>query len=275
MNRKKFLVVVDPHHDRNLALDRMVSILQQRPDEKLEMHLFVGFGGEDKSDPSIPEEVVRGREWWRELLRPLNEIGADYTAECFWTTNWQRTILGAAERYDCGSIMIAKSSVKTKGGGLTESKWSLLRNATTDVVINTSETSGPFKCVVAAVNMQTKDPHYEDLNRAILERGKVFSEVYGAEYHVVNAYRNTEDFPDRADVQKIIDIPRDHVHRDMGKPENIISKVAKKVGADLVIIGSKSRRGLSAALRRGHTSEKVIEKLPVDVLVMNLAAQET
>ena len=56
--------------------------------------------------------------------------------------------------------------------------------------------------------------------------------------------------------------------QDMGKPEDVIFDVAQKVNADFVILGTKPHHSIRAALR-GNTSEKVMDKLNIDVMALN------
>lgn len=267
MDRRKFLVVVDPSHSENLALNRMVDIIRQRQDRELSIHLIIGFESDDKSDPDLPEEVVRGRNWRRKLLQPLLELGVEFTAEFFWTRHWQNSIINAAKRYDCDVMMLPKSSAENRRG-IADSKWALIRQAECEVVIVGADSSGPMKCILASVNIQTDEADYVALNDKILGHGKDLANFYGAELHVVNAYKSAEDFPDRGRIQRMVDLPRENIHRDMGRAEDIISDVARKVNADLVIVGTKARHGLQATLR-GNVSEKIIDKLTVDVMALN------
>ena len=266
MDKRKFLVVVDPSHEQHFALDRMVEIIRQHRGRDIAAHLYIGFESDDKSDPDLPEEVVCGREWRRELLRPLIELGVDFTAELFWTRHWRNSIVGAAGRYECDQIMLSKSSAENRRG-ITDSKWELLRQADCEVVIVGSEVSGGLKCVLTAVDTQSSDEDDIAMNQKILERGKYLSDFYGAEMHVVNAYRDSEDFPDRGLIQRMADVPLENIHRDMGKPEDVIYDVAQKIGADIVILGTKARHSIRAKMR-GNTSEKVMDKLNIDVLAL-------
>jgi len=106
------------------------------------------------------------------------------------------------------------------------------------------------------------------MNEKILERGKYLADLYGAELHVVNAYKDSEDFPDRGLIQRMSDVPIENIHRDMGKPEDVIFDVAQKVNADFVILGTKPRHSIRAALR-GNTSEKVMDRLNIDVMALS------
>ncbi len=92
--------------------------------------------------------------------------------------------------------MLCESSAEHKRG-ITDSKWDLVRQAKSDVVIVDEGTEAPIKCILAAVNTQAKDAGHRALNDRILERGKFLAEYFGAEFHVVNAYTDSENFPDR------------------------------------------------------------------------------
>ena len=267
MEKRKFLIVVDPSHERHLALERMLDIIKQRREWVLDYHLLVGFEGADKADPDAPSEVVRGRDWFNDLLNPLDELGVDYTVDFFWTENWRTSITDAAERYNCDTIMLCESSAEHKRG-ITDSKWDLVRQAKCDVVIVDEGTRAPINCILAAVNTQAKDDIHQALNERILARGKFLSEYFAADYHVVNAYKDSEDFPDRALISRMSGLPRENIHRDMGKPEDVIAALAEKLDADMVILGISPRQGLAAAFS-SHTTEKVMEKITVDVVAMS------
>lgn len=267
MEKRKYLVVIDPAHERHLALERMVDIVQQRGDFPMDFHVLIGFEAEDRSDGDSPNEVIRSTEWVREILKPVDELGVQYTTEFFWTRNWRHSIQEAAERYVCDTIMLCESSAEHKRS-ITDSKWDLVRHARCDVVICDAGTDGPYRCVLAAVNTQAKDPMHIALNEKIFERGQFLAEYFGAEYHVVNAYKDSEDFPDRSLIGRLSGLARENIHRDMGKPEEVIAGVAEKVNADMIVLGISRRTGLAAKLS-SHTTEKVMERVEIDVVAVN------
>jgi len=63
-------------------------------------------------------------------------------------------------------------------------------------------------------------------------------------------------------------LPRENIHRDMGKPEDVIASISEKVNADMVILGISPREGFAARFS-SHTTEKVMEKITVDVVALN------
>jgi universal stress protein E len=54
---------------------------------------------------------------------------------------------------------------------------------------------------------------------------------------------------------------------DIGLPEDVIPKYAQQLDAELVVLGTVGRQGISAALI-GNTAEHVIDKLNCDVLAI-------
>lgn len=267
MEKRRFLVVIDPSHERHLALERMLDIVKQRREWISDFHLLIGFEGVDKADPSAPEEVIRGKTWFDKLLAPVDEAEVDYTVEFFWTSNWRKSITDAADRFECDTIMLCESSAEHKRG-ITDSKWDLVRQARSDVVIVDEGTDGPINTILAAVNTQAKDAGHLALNERIIERGIFLAEYFGAELHIVNAYTDSENFPDRGMISRMSGLPRENIHRDMGKPEDVISSTVEKVGADMVVLGISPRTGISAKFA-SHTTEKVMEKITVDVVALN------
>ena len=57
------------------------------------------------------------------------------------------------------------------------------------------------------------------------------------------------------------------MHVAEGATEELLSSLVKETSADLVMLGSVGRQGLSAALI-GNTAEAVLNRIPCDVLVI-------
>lgn len=266
METRKFLVVVDPCHERHLALERMTDIARQRSEWISDFHLLIGFEGEDKTDPDSPKEVVRSLDWLTEILRPLDGLDVEYTAELLWTSSWRQSILDAADRYGCDTIMLPESSAEHKKH-LTDSKWELIRAAKGDVIICDKGTSGPIKCILAAINVQAKDETHRALNEKIIERAQFLAKYFDADLQVVNAYSDSEDFPDRDLMMRMTGLPREKVHRDMGKPGEVIARMVEKLHADMVVLGISPSKGLAARFS-SHVTEKVMESIDVDVVAL-------
>jgi universal stress protein E len=62
-------------------------------------------------------------------------------------------------------------------------------------------------------------------------------------------------------------IAKEKTYVEEGLPEDVIEDVANRLDAELVILGTIGRTGLSAALI-GNTAEHVIDRLNCDVLAL-------
>ena len=267
MDMQKYLVVVDPSMKQQVTIDRMVELVRQLEGRNLEVHVLVGFESDDKSDPDLPEEILVTAEWLNELVKPLHDLGVNFTTDLFWTRHWRNSIIGAASRYDCDIIMIAKASAENRRH-IADSKWELLRQADCEVVIIGNEIAGPIECIVAGVQTQSNLAVDKAMDQKILDRAKELADFYGAEFHVVNAYKDSEDFPDRALIQRMVDVPLENIHRDMARPEEIVDAICKSLTADMLVMGTKVKHSLRATLR-GNAGEKIMERLEIDMLVLN------
>ncbi len=91
---------------------------------------------------------------------------------------------------------------------------------------------------------------------------------YGADFYVINAYKDSMHFTDRQKIMKLSGLPTDRVHVEEGDPASVISRYAKEIDAGTVLIGTMARQG-AAALMRGNTSEKLLSKLDLDVIALS------
>ena len=149
-----------------------------------------------------------------------------------------------------------------------ESKWDLLKSAECPVALIQPGAKEAREVVLAAVNFQAIKDAQIELNKKIIETGKRISKQYGAEFHVVNAYLDSMHYPDRGRLARESGVDREFIHVEEGYTSDAVAAVAKRIGADLVIIGTLNQYGTTKS-RRGNTAERVIAALEQDIGVVN------
>ncbi|MCV6627124.1 MAG: universal stress protein [Cellvibrionaceae bacterium] len=265
--RENLLVVIDPTRDEHPALERAIITAKMR-EQAPKIHIFIGVDGHavDTShrNPDMYSDVAN----FSALERRMEKEDLEYTAEICWAHDWQKALLSSGKHFRTDMIVIPDYGDSDKGIRFSDSKWAVLRNAKCPVLIVRPGGEYHRKTIVAAINAQAKDERYQELNDKIVARGKWSAELYGAQLHVVNAYEDTMNRPDRGSLQRRLDMDSDHVHIRQGSPEEAIATTAKELGADIVLIGTLARKGLLAAMR-GNTSERVLTKLTTDVMTLN------
>lgn len=261
------LVVIDPAKKTHYALKRALK-MNKILEGGINIHLFISFQMDELRKGQGTYEFYCDNNWFAQLVKPLTDENIDYSAEVFWTADWHQSILEAEKRNNIGMVIMSDHTTEKNRNGLNAAKWSLLRSSDCPVVIVHPKAELQRKTILAAVNMQTTNPRYVELNRKILKMARTVAAAYGAEKHIVNAYEDSLEFPDRAKLLRDAEAKQENTHVKMGNPVSIISDVADEIDADIVIIGTLSRRGIMAAMK-GNKSEEIIHKINRDVMILN------
>lgn len=271
---EKLLVVVDPTEDEQPALERALATSEL--DIHPAVHVFIGVDLSHTNSGANNQKLFKHTDELAALLQPLRDKDITFTAEVCWASPWQEAILEAARQHDVDMIIVPDYSAKKDTSSartglfrrLSDTKWGLLRNAPCPVYFVRPNPGRKRSTILAAVKTQTVEAKYDALNEKIISRGKWLASLFGAEFHVVNAYSDSTSYPDHGQLRRITDMDASKVHIKLGSPEDVIADVAEEIGADIVVIGTLARKGVLGAMR-GNTSEKVLNKLTQDVFTLN------
>ncbi|NIB44027.1 universal stress protein [Pseudomaricurvus alkylphenolicus] len=267
-NQETLFVVVDPTQTDHVALERAIITSRIR-DVPPKLKVFVGVDSTGVSLDADNPDIYRTTQWFESLRKPLDEEGLDYTLVICWSNQWHEAILQAAKKTEADLILVPSYATEELRYRFTDAKWNLIRHAPCPVLIVRPGAKSQRKVILSAVKMQSTNSKYEELNNQIIERGKWAAEAYGADFHVVNAYSDSMHYPDRGNMVRKIGIDSDKIHVVQGPPEEVVAKVAAEIEADIVVIGTLKRTGLSLAMR-GNTSEQVTSKLiNHDIMTLN------
>ena len=172
----------------------------------------------------------------------------------------------------------------------TPTDWNLLRKCPVPLLLvkhHDWPENGNILCAIDCKSMQ--DDEHHTLNQQILDEAKSMSAIINSKTHIVTAYPsppmnimlelpefdpiNYEDGLKKFHKEALLkyaqknEIADSEMHLVQGLPEDVISNVAKEIDAELVILGTVGRSGLSATLL-GHTAEQVIDQLDCDLLAL-------
>ena len=272
-SQEKLFVVVDPTDDQHIALERAIltaGIREPRP----QVHVFVAVDPEAIDTRAVNAAVFRDESWFKEQIRtPLINAGLDYKLEVSWSSEWQKSIMQSAKRWGADAIYLpANDDNKTdfRRFFFTDSKWELLKSADCPVVLIRPGAKKQRKVILAAVNFQAQRDEQQALNQKILTAAKGFSEGYGAELHIANGYMNSLHYPDRGKLMNETGVAQENIHVEPGYTDEVVAATAKKIDADLVVMGTLGQNGmLCISTRRGNTAERLIDALDDDVMVIN------
>ena len=294
------LVVLDPIADEQKALDRAIELARKQGCQltaflsvyEFSYEMTTMLSGDERE--SMKQSVIKDRELWvKTLLEQPSALGLNIKLHVVWHNRPFEAVVKTVldNNYDL-VIKGTHDHDVLKSMIFTPTDWHILRKCPCPVLL-VKDHAWPAKGnIIAAVNAGSEQEHHLSLNQRVIHKAQQMSQLLDAKVHLVNAYPGTPvniaiEIPE-FNPQEYNDTLRRH-HKDAilslaekhqisneqchvleGMPEDVIPKLAKKLDAEMVIIGTIGRTGLSAAII-GNTAEHVIDRLDCDVLAMKPA----
>lgn len=265
------LVVIDPTQEHQPAFNRAMQTAEETG-AALHFYMCIYKESADKrnvSDLIKQEALNEARQRLRCFSECAEEEGIKAIQEVEWDNDWASAIVSAASRHSI-DLVIKSSFAHSKAKRLLNrtSDWVILRTSPCPVLLVKREAPWQNKGILAAVDIETADPEHRRLNNAIISFGMQMAGGHQADVHLVNAYQDSLKYPDRSNLLKMSGIPNQNIYIDNGSPSDVIIGRATSLEVDLVVIGTVARHGVKGTLI-GNTAEKVLDKLPCDVLALN------
>ncbi|MDU0355088.1 universal stress protein UspE [Paraglaciecola aquimarina] len=298
MNYQKILAVIEPELEQQKSLSRAVDIAAITKGTVTALLTIYDFSYEMTSMLSTDERenirnaVINERTDW--LVKLVDEHYKDAAitidVKIIWHNRPYESIIYEVIEQSYDLIVKGTQQHDTFQSVIfTPTDWHIMRKAPVPVLLVKDHDWPQNGHVLAAVNVGVDVIEHQSLNNEITRQAKYFANLLDANLHLVNSFSGTP-------ANIVIEIPefnpshyddmaknhhqeymREHAsthnieeafcHVEQGLPEDIIPKYAKQLDAELVVLGTVGRVGISAALI-GNTAEHVIDKLNCDVLAI-------
>ncbi|WP_413113536.1 universal stress protein UspE [Thaumasiovibrio sp. DFM-14] len=294
----KILVVIDPASDHQPALSRALQLSERCPNTEITLFLAIyDFSYEMTSMLSADERkamrtgVIHQREaWLNEVIEEPVSKGQNIKLNVVWHNRPYEAIVVEVITQDYDLVIKATHKHDTLGSIIfTPTDWHLLRKCPCPVLMVKEHSWPENSKIIAAVNLASEDEAHEQLNDKIVKEAQGFADMLNSETILLNAYPSTPvnitiELPE-FDPASYTDAVRGHhltamkalrqkhgiddesTRVEEGLAEDIIPAVAKELDAELVILGTTGRTGLSAIFI-GNTAEHTIDKLDCDLLAL-------
>jgi len=299
---QNILVVIDPSTDEQKALKRAIDLASKINHNgviKTKVSAFLSifdFSYEmttilssDERDV-MRQSVIKDKELWLESI--IHELNPEIEINCkvVWHNRPFEAIIEQVIKQ--GYDLVIKGTHqhdKLKSVVFTPTDWHVLRKCPCPVLLVKEHEWPSNGNIIAAVNVGSDEAEHHSLNVKITEEAKQLAQLIQANIHLVNSFPgtpvniaieipefNSTEYNDtmlKHHEQAMIshanqfDISIVNTHVKEGLPETVIEQVADKLDAELVILGTIGRTGISAALI-GNTAEHVIDQLNCDVLAL-------
>lgn len=294
----RILAVVDPTQEQQKSLARALELANKCDGSVTAFLSIYDFSYDMTTMLSVDERemmrqaVVDDRtEWLASLIEQqpnTNKIHVD--VKVVWHNRPYESIIAEAISGNYDLIVKGTQQHDTlKSVIFTPTDWHLLRKAPKSVLLVKDHAWPENGAIVGAVNVGTEDEAHQSLNTRISATCQEMATLLKGNVHLVNSYPGTPiniaiEIPE-FDPQTYNQSVKDHHEANMrrhaenfgidaafchvkeGLPEDVIPTIAKQLDAELVVLGTVGRQGISAALI-GNTAEHVIDMLDCDVLAV-------
>ncbi|OEF10773.1 universal stress protein UspE [Aliivibrio logei] len=301
MNRyRKILVAAIIDQEKQPALERALD-LANRSTKSTDITLFCtiyDFSYEMTSMLSPEERTAMRNGVVSQKVTFLNSLVSSYTlaehitikVKVLWHNRPYEAIINEIfdDKYDI-LIKATREHAKLETVFFTPTDWHLLRKSPIPVLL-VKERSWPENGnILASVHVGSENPTHIKLNDKMVEEAQYFAEVLNSTPHLVNAYPSTPpsihvELPEFDSVhykdairgyhltemkalRQKYGIPEEQTHVYEGPTEDVISEVEDELHAELVILGTTGRTGLSAIFI-GNTAENTLALLNSDILAL-------
>ncbi|GAA5217766.1 universal stress protein UspE [Corallincola platygyrae] len=296
-NFTSILVVVDPTRNEQPALNRAVE-LAVKTGASLKVFLAIYDFSYEMTTMLSGEEreamrsgvIAQREEWLSELVEAYSDKSLTIQVKVVWHNRPFESVI--EEVLKDGHDIIIKATHehdKLKSVIFTPTDWHLMRKSPVPVLLVKQHAWPANGNILAAVNSGSEEEAHISLNEQIITEANDMAGLLKADVHLVNTYPGTPvniaieipEFDPKSYNQAVCDHHVKELHREAekhgvctanchvkeGLPEDVIPRLAEELDAELVILGSVGRTGLSAALI-GNTAEHIIDSLNCDVLAL-------
>ena len=294
---QNILTVIDPTVEDQKALKRSIELANHTNANITAFLTIFDFSYEMTTMLSSDErETMRNSviddrlQWLKNLISTLNTTHLNISTKVVWHNRpFEAVIEEVLEHNHDIVIKGTHEHDKLKSVIFTPTDWHILRKCPCPVLLVKDHLWPEQGNIVAAINVGSDEPEHISLNEKITRQATDLATTIKANVHLVNSYPGTPvniaiEIPEfnAADYNNSMlkhhqeamnlhcdkyAIPKENTHVLEGLPEDVIQALANKLDAELVILGTIGRTGLSAALI-GNTAEHVIDRLNCDVLAL-------
>lgn len=289
---EKILVIMDKPKYEQIAFHRAMT-LHRDAGAHLDLRAFAYHPMYDQSDVfethqrhAIKKEIMRERtEWLRGQVLDAHGVFEDLSLQTIWSKDIASWVSKAAQQGDYD--LVVKTAHRSKTTTHTPLDWVLLRDCPTPILLAV-EPRWPKKMkVLATLDVNRDDAAHKRLNRKVLDTAQKMAELHNGTIHCVYAIEVSQVLADldlinprkvareaRERAMSIITeltapygIPKSRIHMPLGKVGHAVNGIARRIEADLLVMGTTARKGLKGMVI-GNSAERVLAKARGDLLAV-------
>ena len=290
------LVVINRSTDANYVMDKAAAIASTSPAGcevmviRVIYESLVDFRGmsEDNAQRLKLYLMQAEEEFLVDLLDDHRGKFSSLESATLWNPRVSSAVLDVANDFSA-DLVIKSADPESPHFPRHPDDWNLVRQATCPVLLVRPEPWVADPVVLAAVDVF--DTLHEDMNGRILAAADRLNRALGGSLHVVSAYPDhaawSQELNAAMNLEKLrhevendarsaltqmaesrnVSFARQHLNE--GQPARVVADVARDCGAEVVVVGTAGRSGVSGYII-GNTSETLLHTIDRDMLILHV-----
>ncbi len=289
---RELLVIADKKGGKQLAFQHALEIAKNSG-AGIEFVGFVHAAGVDSSEILTHDEKRQVHHSYTDrkqaamdaFLETVDLGNVTVKTDVVWERSFERWVISRCDQKSFD--MVFKSGNRSEAFMYTPSDWHLMRHCPEPVMIVGNKPWKKGGVILAALDLGSSSKKTLSLNEDILREATKLAKASNGNVHIcysmaipkaladldmINPKAYEDKLKDKLDpiIRKLVEeanLDQGNIHLVTGKPAREICRIAKKIDADVVLIGNKTRTSLRGRLM-GNTAEAVLHKVTADVVVI-------
>ncbi|KMT66425.1 universal stress protein UspE [Catenovulum maritimum] len=293
----KILVAIDPSTEAQKSLNRAAELASRTGASVTALLVIYDFSYEMTTMLSSDERnlmrqavIAEQSTWLEKILEPYQASVNQIEAKVIWHNRPFEVMI--KEILQTGYDLLVKSTHEhsvLRSVIFTPTDWHLIRKCPIPVLLVKDHDWPENGQIIAAINAINQESHHKDLNQNIIETAQFLSSHLNAETQLLTCYPGAPinlsiEIPEFDPQSYRLAIHQHHINAlkkyaeeyeidekhcivAEGLPEDEIGQVAQNLDAELIVMGTVGRNGISAALL-GNTAEHLLDAVNCDVLAI-------
>ncbi len=295
---KNILLLLDKELDNQNALQRAMQICKEQQANLCVSSYTYNHACEEGSlsDLELRHDLkallLEQTQQWAEALLKEFYLPKDTPLSICWRKHAYQAVMDNSE--ELSFDLVIKSSAKHHGivdRVLHHQDWNLLKFCPAPLLLVKEKLAWESRNIVAAVDATSLDDAHTVINEHIFEFSELINRNNNYQVHLANSYpmmsltlASLPDTPIPEDLQQYVvnqhqdaceaianryNIPAQNMHIREGEPDEVITRTAEELDADVILVGVISQGDVQSIIL-GSTVEHVLDSTICDVLAIKL-----
>lgn len=290
------LVVLDPEHTEQIALAKAMWLAKQvEADISLLTSVYEPYAANHSAldaETQLRLKAARidsSKAWLANFVEDIQDQEIAVQTNVIWCPRLDEAVMMSLAEADYDLVIKGTDHHSLIDKLFPHCDWNILRHCPAPVMLVKSAKPWASNRILASIDATTHDEAHQRINENILDYAEHLADHLSTDLHLVNAVPQlalalamVPEAPIPSDIQPSLmeehrkaceqyahkySLKPQQIHIEEGETDQVVATVVEDIDADLLLVGSVGRSGLSGLLL-GNSSEALVDQVLCDLLII-------